>query len=931
MSQQSIRWFPCLLVIGVLSHLSVSQAADPIITATKDPAHEAVRLSWSVGSKPFTVLVRRAADPAVDPDVVIQDGYTLYTFEDEGALVYTATPVLYYTVTGAAADDATPPTISITYPISGTSIPSSTPTITISYSDAESGLDLSTLRIVINDLEQSGVFTKTASGATFTPTTPLPDGINSIVATIEDTVGNQSSTTSSFSVAGPIITSLTPSTGLVGDAVTIAGDGFDASVPANNLVTFDGVPAAVTAATTSSLSTTVPTGALTGPVEVTVAGRTSNSLTFTVEIANGFSRINNIWFNSFGDMVVFDRWANTVYCVADGTTSKTVLDVSSTPKLRPVGLGVADVPNRLFYGRNISNPNYGPIHTIDAGQNCVTGGRQNFRNVQDSNGYPGFSYATAHRKGIYLGENAIYVAYREAPSGTYYYVFRVQDAGPRQQVPPGYTFPSPWTIVTGMIFNTGGDLFVSNGSLILYIPWGAASGSDVYSISSPELSQPAGMAFDDRGTLYVADQALGTIVLIRPSFTTPPVFDGTLETIATGLAAGTNGVRALEFRRMGGRPFLAVAESHRVFWLPLMEVEVREVEFDHKTPIATGSSVDIRHDSATDVQTPEWTILSTPRNEPVVYVQGQPIQIKARFRSAPGITSADIRATGSDTAFDLPPQTVTFANGLSPWTTYVAVGTVPSRAPEKFGLELQWKMSNINGGGSAEVDINKSGRHPIYIVYDVPVFPLDKGSNTREPWMHEVLDKAVTYAAGASDPTNALAQLARKLYDSDNFDYWGDATGANGGHGYGADYNYVNLSMLLAGHLIECIGNTKYFIILGRSMGIAAAKLGAKRCGTADPQRGCDPAWAFPTNPIRLTHRSAASCASDAWCFHMFPYDTLLTSVYDPLFTVKCASGSETVPANMPIVPYHDEIDPGNKYPLPCYEPGIDTATMTVK
>lgn len=71
-------------------------------------------------------------------------------------------------------------------------------------------------------------------------------------------------------IASPFtITSASPSVGAVGATVVITGTGFS-TIPANNLVTFNGTIAAVTASTATSITTTVPPGATTGKISVTV-------------------------------------------------------------------------------------------------------------------------------------------------------------------------------------------------------------------------------------------------------------------------------------------------------------------------------------------------------------------------------------------------------------------------------------------------------------------------------------------------------------------------------------------------------------------------------------------------------------------------------------------------------------------------------------
>ncbi|MCU1304992.1 MAG: repeat-associated core domain protein [Candidatus Sulfotelmatobacter sp.] len=84
----------------------------------------------------------------------------------------------------------------------------------------------------------------------------------------------------------PVISSITPSSAVPGTVVTITGTGFGASQGLSGTLAFGGVPASqrVTASSWSAqkIVVTVPSGAITGNVVVTVAGRVSNSMPLTV-------------------------------------------------------------------------------------------------------------------------------------------------------------------------------------------------------------------------------------------------------------------------------------------------------------------------------------------------------------------------------------------------------------------------------------------------------------------------------------------------------------------------------------------------------------------------------------------------------------------------------------------------------------------------
>ncbi len=79
-------------------------------------------------------------------------------------------------------------------------------------------------------------------------------------------------------IPAPTITSFTPTDGAVEESVTITGTNFSATA-ASNIVLFNGTAAVVTASTTTSITTTVPAGATTGTITVTVGTQKATSAT----------------------------------------------------------------------------------------------------------------------------------------------------------------------------------------------------------------------------------------------------------------------------------------------------------------------------------------------------------------------------------------------------------------------------------------------------------------------------------------------------------------------------------------------------------------------------------------------------------------------------------------------------------------------------
>jgi hypothetical protein len=85
--------------------------------------------------------------------------------------------------------------------------------------------------------------------------------------------------------AAPVITSLSPTSGTSGTAVTISGSSFGSS-QGTSTVRFNGTTATVTSWNATSIVATVPGGATTGPVVVTVNAVASNGVQFTVSVSS---------------------------------------------------------------------------------------------------------------------------------------------------------------------------------------------------------------------------------------------------------------------------------------------------------------------------------------------------------------------------------------------------------------------------------------------------------------------------------------------------------------------------------------------------------------------------------------------------------------------------------------------------------------------
>ena len=136
----------------------------------------------------------------------------------------------------------------------------------------------------------------------------------------------------------PIITTFSPKSGYTGAAgsttVTITGIGFSGTA-ANNIVYFGGVKATVSAATTTQLTVTAPSGATWQPISVTVGGLTAYSYSVSNPFIPTFATKNSITASDFALKVDFATGTGPQYVAigdldGDGKPDLAVINNSSS-------------------------------------------------------------------------------------------------------------------------------------------------------------------------------------------------------------------------------------------------------------------------------------------------------------------------------------------------------------------------------------------------------------------------------------------------------------------------------------------------------------------------------------------------------------------------------------------------------------------------
>lgn len=296
-----------------------------------------------------------------------------------------------------------------------------------------------------------------------------------------------------------LVASLTPDHGFSGISVQILGNGFS-SVVSEDVVTFNGVAATVTAATTGKLTVVVPANAGTGNVKVSVNGKSDTGPVFTYD-APSLSRVI------------------------------TLIDASNSVLASPTAVCV-DIQGNVYVADQGSNV----IRKITSSGTITTIGNGHAGFVDGSSSSASFNVPwglCADKQGnVYVADSYNNVIRKIAADGTVSTFAGTGDAGRNNGPLATATFSSPHGIT---IDTSGGknDLYITDfeNSMIRKISNGTVSTlagtGTVGNASGPgnqaQFNDPSGIVVNNNGYVYVADVGNNTIRGIHPDGTVDPI------------------------------------------------------------------------------------------------------------------------------------------------------------------------------------------------------------------------------------------------------------------------------------------------------------------------------------------------------------------------------------------------------------------------
>ncbi len=196
------------------------------------------------------------------------------------------------------------------------------------------------------------------------------------------------------------------------------------------------------------------------------------------------------------------------------------------------------------------------------------------------------------------------------------------------------------------------------------------------------------------------------------------------------------------------------------FVVPAQWICLESVSFNHDSSSTMADALSIRTNYAHPVVVPEWQ--QAKKSYPAAYVKSRNVTVRATFKHAAGVNTAQVRAEDAYGSFaGIGPTGVTFS-GTSTTVSLPLASATPDRV-KRIYLRWKWYVGDVNGAGSSEVHLADSV-NTVFVVLAEPQAPWT-ASGQRQPWA-DVLTKSCSWASEESTAVGAATKVTQILFNN---------------------------------------------------------------------------------------------------------------------------------------------------------------------
>jgi hypothetical protein len=325
------------------------------------------------------------------------------------------------------------------------------------------------------------------------------------------------------------IASFSPASGMVGATVVITGSFFETTA-ADNIVKFNGIPATITAATETELTTTVPAGATTGKITVSVRDATATATAdFTViqpvnitsfsPTSGKFGTVVTIAGENFDSNVTGNIVKFNGVTVTPTSATKTELKVTLSG---PVSTGKITVAVGAITGTSANDFTY--IKSWIVSDLAGTGSNGSANGTGPNASFSNMTNITIDSAGnVYMADELNHLIRKITPAGVATTV-----AGTIQGYQDGPVATARFDNPVAIAVDEAGNIYVadsfnnmirkvSTDGMVSTIAGQFSAGSTNGTGTAATFNNPHGVCVDNTGNLFIADNLNNMIRKITPA------------------------------------------------------------------------------------------------------------------------------------------------------------------------------------------------------------------------------------------------------------------------------------------------------------------------------------------------------------------------------------------------------------------------------